>query len=175
MEPQKQARYSKPLDRDKIEKVLMDEKSDEELEETDELMESCVQTSSSEDEDNTKETEVTFSARRTRDSSNVFDFTVSPNGVNRSTASDINAESSPLSIFILFFRQIFQIILDETNRYFHQYMASKNTGSTSAQPPDITIKEIYTFFALIILMGHDQHDSLKDCWSREEHYCTPFY
>jgi hypothetical protein len=29
-------------------------------------------------------------------------------------------------------------------------MASKNTGSISAQPPDITIEEMYTFFALII-------------------------
>jgi hypothetical protein len=90
-------------------------------------------------------------------------------------ASDINAESSPFSIFIHFFRKIFQIILDEMNRYFHQYMASKNTGSTSAQPPDITIEEMYSFFALIIQMGHDQCGSLKDYRSREEQYCTPFY
>lgn len=142
MEPQMRARYSKPLEPDEIEEVLMDEESDEELEETDELMESRVQSSSSEDEDSTRETEVTFRARRAGDSSNVFDFTGPPNGVNRSAASDINAESSPFSIFILFFRQIFQITLDDTNRYFHQYMASKDTASTSAQPPDITIEEI---------------------------------
>jgi hypothetical protein len=54
-------------------------------------------------------------------------------------------------------------------------MSSKNTGSTSVQPPDITIKEIYTFFTLVIQMGHDQHGSLKDCWSRKGQYCTPFY
>jgi hypothetical protein len=53
-------------------------------------------------------------------------------------------------------------------------MASKNTGSTSAQPPDITIEEIYTFFALIIQMGHERRGSPKDYWSREEKYCTPF-
>ena len=59
--------------------------------------------------------------------------------------------------------------------YFHQYMISKNTGSTWAQPPDITIKEIHTFLALIIQMGHDQHGSPKDYWSRKEQYCTPSY
>jgi hypothetical protein len=97
MEPQMRARYSKPLEPDKIEEVLMDEESDEELEETDKLMESHVQSSSSEDEDSTEETEVTFRARRAGDSSNVFDFTGLPNAVNRSAASDINAESSPFS------------------------------------------------------------------------------
>jgi hypothetical protein len=28
-------------------------------------------------------------------------------------------------------------------------MSSKTTGSTSAQPPDITIEEMYTFFGLM--------------------------
>jgi len=150
----------------------MDEDSDEKLEEKDE----CTQSSSSpEDEDNTEETEVVFQTRRAKDSSNVFDFTGPPIGINRSVAPDINAESSPLSIFMLFFRQIFQLILEETNRYFHQYTASKNTASTSAQSLDITIGEIYTFFTIIIQMGHDQHGSLKDYWSREKQYCTPFY
>jgi len=54
-------------------------------------------------------------------------------------------------------------------------MSSRTTGSTSAQPPDITIEEMYTFFGLVIQMGHDQHHSLKDYWSREEQYCTPFH
>jgi hypothetical protein len=40
IEPQKRARYSKALEPDEIEEVLMDEESDEELEETDELIES---------------------------------------------------------------------------------------------------------------------------------------
>jgi len=33
---------------------------------------------------------------------------------------------------------------------------------------------MYRFFAIIIQMGHDQRDCLKDYWSREE-YFTPFY
>ena len=72
-------------------------------------------------------------------------------------------------------RSRFHCILNETNRYFHQYMLSRPTGSTSAQPPDITIEEMYTFFGLVIQKGHDQHHSLKDYWSREQQYCTPFY
>jgi len=74
-----------------------------------------------------------------------------------------------------FFRQVFQIILTETNRYFHQYVSSRTTGSTSTQSPDITIEEMYKFFLLLIQMGHYQHHSLKDYWSREEQYGTPFY
>jgi hypothetical protein len=176
MEPQKRARYSKPLELEEIEEILMDEESDEELEETDELMESRVQSSSSsEEEDDAEEKGITFRARRAGDSPNIFDFTGLPYGVNRSAAPDINAECSPFSVFIHFFRQIFQIIVDETNRYFHQCMASKNRGSTAAQPPDITIEEMYSFFVLLIQMGHDQRGSLKDYWSREEQYCIPFY
>ena len=121
MEPQKRAKLSKSLDPGEIEEVLMDEESDEELE--DEVMEPCVQSSSSsEDEDGAGKTEVAFRAARAGDSSNFLNFTGPPNGVNQSAASDINAESSPFSIFILFFRQVFQIILTETNRYFHQYV-----------------------------------------------------
>jgi hypothetical protein len=151
--------------------VLMDEESDEELEDPDDLMESCVQsTSSSEDEDNTKETKVTFQARRAGDSSNVFDFTGPSNDISRSTAPHINAESCPISVLILFFRQVFQIMIDETNHNFHQYMASKDTGSTSAQPADIMIEEMYAHFMLVIHMGHGQCGSLKDYWSREGQY-----
>jgi hypothetical protein len=71
-------------------------------------MEPRVQSScSSEDEDDTEETEITFRATRAVDSSNVSDFTGRSNGVNRSPASDINAESSPFSIFIVVFKADF--------------------------------------------------------------------
>jgi hypothetical protein len=54
-------------------------------------------------------------------------------------------------------------------------MSFKTKASTSTEPPDITIKEMYTFFGLIIQMGHDKHHSLKNYWSRQEQHCTPFY
>ena len=47
MEPHKRAGYSKSLDLDEIEEVLMDEDSDEELEDRDEVLEPRVQSSSS--------------------------------------------------------------------------------------------------------------------------------
>jgi hypothetical protein len=63
--------------------------------------------SSEDDDDETEETEVTFQATRARDSLNVLEFTRPPNGINQSAASDINTETSPFSIFILFCRKIF--------------------------------------------------------------------
>jgi len=77
----------------------------EELGEADEVMEPRVHSSSSSDnEDDTEKTEVTFRSTRAGDSSN---FTGPPNGVNRSAASNRGAESSPFSIFILFFQADF--------------------------------------------------------------------
>jgi len=139
------------------------------------VVEPRVQSSSSEDEGDAEETEIAFWATRAGDSSNFLNFAGPPNGVNQSAASDTNAESSSFSIFILYFRQVFQIILIETNHYFLQNMSSRTTGSTSTQPPDITIEEMYTFFGLTIQMGHDECHRLKDYWSREEQYCSPFY
>jgi len=107
MEPHKQAKYSKSLDPDEIEEVLMDEESDEELEDRDKVVEPRVQSSSSSEDDDVEETEVAFRATRAGDSSNFLNFTGPPNGIHQSAASDINEESSPFSIFILFFRHVF--------------------------------------------------------------------
>jgi hypothetical protein len=61
MEPHKRAKYSKSLDPDEIEEVLMDKESNGELEDTDEVVERRVQSySSSEDSDDAKGTEVAF-------------------------------------------------------------------------------------------------------------------
>jgi hypothetical protein len=83
MEPHKQAKNSKSLDPYEIEEVLMDEESDEELDYRDEMLEPCLQSSSSsEDEDNAEETEDEFRATRARDSSNFLNFTGPQNGVS---------------------------------------------------------------------------------------------
>jgi hypothetical protein len=114
MEPQMRRKYSKLLEPDETEEVLIDEDSDEELEEIDERMQSS---SPSEDEDNTEETEVRFRTKRAENSSKVFAFTGPTSAVSRSVAPDVSAESSPLSLFMLFLRQIFQLLLEETNHY----------------------------------------------------------
>jgi len=79
MEPHKRAKYSKSLNPEEIEEVLMDE----ELEDRDKVVEPRVQSSSSsEDEDADEETEVASRATRAGDLSNFLNFTGPPNGVN---------------------------------------------------------------------------------------------
>jgi hypothetical protein len=69
----------------------MDEESDEDLEDGDEVVEPRVHSSSSSEvEDDAEETEVVFRATRAGDSSDFLNFTGPPNGINRTAASDIN-------------------------------------------------------------------------------------
>jgi len=83
MEPHKRAKYSKSLNSDKIEEILINEESDEELEDRDKVVEPRVQSSSSsEDEGDAEETEILFWATRTGDSSNFLNFIGPPNGIN---------------------------------------------------------------------------------------------
>jgi len=134
MEPRKRARYSKSMELPEIEEILMEDESDEELEELNELIEGSQNASSpasssspphplppsspppSSDE---VETEIEFCDRRETETANIHDFTGLPNGVKQSAAPSISPESTPFTIFFLFFRQIFAILLTETNRYFH--------------------------------------------------------
>jgi hypothetical protein len=54
-------------------------------------------------------------------------------------------------------------------------MATQDIPSPSAQPCDIRMEKLFPFFANIIQIGHDKRNSLKDYWSREKQYYTPFY
>ena len=88
----------------------MDEESDEELEDTDEVVEPRVHSSSfSEDEDDAEEPEVAFRATKARDSSNFLYFTGPPIGVNRSAASDINTQSLPFQSLFSFLGRSFKL------------------------------------------------------------------
>jgi len=101
------------------------------------------------------EIEIEFRDRRETDTANIHDFTGLPNGIKQSAAPNISPESSPFTIFFLFFHQIFVILLRETNRYFHQYVAYLDEAGKTAQQPDVTMEELYRFVAIIIQMGHD--------------------
>jgi hypothetical protein len=48
---------------------------------------------------------------------------------------------NPLSIFMLFFVDIIQLLVVETNRYYHQYLDSPDEGQSPL--PDVTLKEMY--------------------------------
>jgi hypothetical protein len=86
-------------------------------------------------------------------------FTGGPSGIRHNAAPTINKDSTPLSIFMLFFLEIIQLLVVETNRYYHQYLDSLNDGRSPL--PDVTLKEMFSFLALILQMGHDIRDTLK--------------
>lgn len=151
-----------------IEEIIMDDDSDEEL---DDEMDPLVL----EEENEPEEVDIRFRCRRPGDSGNILEFTPPYTGINKMAAPNINANSSPLTIFTLFFEEIFTQLLCETNRYFHQFCASQEVPGPSTKQSDVTFIELYKFLALIIQMGHDQRDTIKDYWSKEEQYYTPFY
>jgi hypothetical protein len=41
--------------------------------------------------------------------------------------------------------------------------------------PDVTVQEMCLFLAIIVQMGQDQRDTLKDYWSTLEQYFMAFY
>jgi hypothetical protein len=43
-------------------------------------------------------------------------------GVKKCEASHINKDSSPLSVLMLFFAQIFHLLVEQTNPYYQQHM-----------------------------------------------------
>lgn len=155
---------------EEIRELIFDDDSDEEIdEEIDEVM------PDSGEEPIPEEVIIGFRSRRPGDSGNELNFAPSFVGINRTAAPNINANSSPLSIFILFFVEVFPLLLLETNRYCHQYNESRNVPGPSKQAPDVNFEEIYKFLALIIQMGHDQRDTIRDYWRKDQQYYTPFY
>jgi hypothetical protein len=71
----------------------------------------------------------------------------------------------------MFTNEVFNAIVTETNRYYQQHSQEEQ----KTLQPDVTPFEIYRFIALIILIGHDNHDTMKDYWSTNELYHMPFH
>jgi hypothetical protein len=42
-------------------------------------------------------------------------------------------------------------------------------GDDNPAPQHTTLEEMHLFLALILKMGHDQHDKLKEYWSRDQY------
>jgi hypothetical protein len=116
MDSPKQARYSKSMESPEIVEMLMEEDSDVELEELNELIEGSQNISSSPPpSSDEEEIEIEFCHRRETDTASIHEFTGLPNGISQSAVLNISPESSPLTIFFLFFCQIFVTLLRETN------------------------------------------------------------
>ncbi|PNF17185.1 hypothetical protein B7P43_G06584 [Cryptotermes secundus] len=94
-------------------------------------------------------------------------------GINLNKAPHVNKDSTPLCVFLLFFREIIHLLVEETNRYYHQYLDSLEDGPSPL--PDITDSEMFLFLGVIIQMGHDIRDQIRDYWATAEQFLTSFY
>ena len=84
--------------------------------------------------------------------------------MKKSEAPNINKDCLPLSVLMLFFTEIFHLLVDQTNVYYQQYLDVQ--ARPSQQLPDITLPNMMTFVALALQMGHTLKDTLHDYWSR---------
>ena len=94
-------------------------------------------------------------------------------GWKNSEAPHINKDISPLAVFMLFFTDIFLLLMEQTNLYYQQHLDRQ--AGPSRRLSDITLPEIITFTALVLQMGHILKDTLYDYWSRLKQMHTPFY
>ena len=94
-------------------------------------------------------------------------------GLKNSDALHVNKDSSPLAVFMLFFTEIFHLLVEQSHLYYQQHL-DRQVGP-SRQLPDITLPDIMTFTALALQMGHNVKDTLHDYRSRLKQLHTPFY
>ena len=69
---------------------------------------------------------------------------------------------------MLFFTEIFQLLVEQTNLYYQQHLDRQAR-------PRCQLPDIMTFTALALQMGHDMKDTVHDYWSRHKHLHTSFY
>ena len=94
-------------------------------------------------------------------------------GLKNSEAPHINKDSSPLAVLMLFFTEIFQLLVEQTNLYYQQHLDRQ--AGPSRRLRDITLPDIMTFTALALQTGHNVTDTLHDYWSRLKQVHIPFY
>jgi len=76
-------------------------------------------------------------------------------------------------VLILFFTEIFHLLVEQTNIYYEQFLDQQ--GGPSRQLPDIMLPDMMTFIALALQMGHVLKDALHDYWSRLRQTRSPFF
>uniref|UniRef100_A0A914DHD3 PiggyBac transposable element-derived protein domain-containing protein n=1 Tax=Acrobeloides nanus TaxID=290746 RepID=A0A914DHD3_9BILA len=85
----------------------------------------------------------------------------------------IDAET-PFDYFQLFFDEILmQLIADETNRYQSQNPIGERQHMSSWK--DVTLDEIYVFFAITMLTGLIEKNRIEDYWSTDPLKDTPIF
>jgi hypothetical protein len=54
--------------------------------------------------------------------------------------------TTPITIFLLFFKEVIQLLVAETNKYYNQYLDTLDNDGGHLQLPDTTVQEMYIFF-----------------------------
>jgi len=93
--------------------------------------------------------------------------------VKKSEAPHINKDSLPLSVLLLFFTEIFPLLVEQTNVYYHQHLDGQ--AGPSCRLPDIMLLDMMIFVALALQMGHELKDTLHDYWTRLRQLRILFY
>jgi len=61
---------------------------------------------------------------------------------------------------MLFFTEIFHLLVEQTNAYYQQHLDRQ--AGPSPRLSDITVPDMMTFVALALQMGHELKDMLHD-------------
>jgi hypothetical protein len=113
--------------------------------------------------------------QHTCNSGGIHTFIGSLNGLRIQEAPHVNKHSNPVTVFFLFFTEVIQLLVAETNNYYSQYLDTLDNYDGCSRLPEVTVQEMYMFLAIIIQMGHGIRDTLKEYWSTLEQIYTPFY
>ena len=100
-------------------------------------------------------------------------FCLSSKRCEKSETPRINKDSLPLSVLMLFFTEIFHLLVEQTNVYYQQHLDRQ--ARPSRRLPDIPLPDMMTFVALALQMGHELKDTLNDYWSGHRQLHNPFY
>ena len=79
---------------------------------------------------------------------NIHPFVGPAKGLKRSEAPHMNKDSSPLSVLMLYFTEIFHLLVEQTNLYYQQHLDRE--AGPSRRLSDITLPDKMTFIALAL-------------------------
>jgi hypothetical protein len=73
----------------------------------------------------------------------------------------VNKDSTPITIFLLFFVEVIQLLVAETNKYCSQCLDTPDNDGRCSWLPDVIVKDMFIFLAIIIQMGQVGRDTVK--------------
>jgi len=94
-------------------------------------------------------------------------------GVKKSEAPRTNKDSLPLYALMLFFTEIFHLLVEQSNLYCNEHL--DGLAGPSRRLPDLALPDRMTFVALALQMVHALRDKIHDYWSRLRQLHNPFH